>query len=355
MRYVQEAALGAAGLAFLMMFFRAVHTRWPESYFTIKDVTSYKISTTPVRYCLFRFGPVLVTSFLLGSVADVVGASPGRAITVMAMGHIVISSGRATAKTLGSSPAEFARSVRLVIYVVVSVGIGVAGFLGWLLVGVEPLRELVPESTDLTASLWTAAAAGVIGSFLIVISRGDAPSTREVLTRSRATFPASTWKTLEEEAERTDANLALVRAIALVENLQRPGWIRSLERAKGKFIPKGTYGVMQVGSDAPVSDEESVRLAVDHWFRSTRGAIDDEKLSEVLRSYNPDPTFRDLARDFFYELGGEVTYGSDEFDENSEPVEISTRQLLIGAGALAGLGGAVGYLIRGRFGKRKPS
>jgi hypothetical protein len=54
-----------------------------------------------------------------------------------------------------------------------------------------------------------------------------------------------------------------VKAIMVVENLQRPLWFRRLESFKGRVFPSGTYGIMQVESARPVSDEESIKIAVE--------------------------------------------------------------------------------------------
>lgn len=346
MEYLQEVGLGLGGLLFLMMFFRAVQTRWPESYFSIKDVTSYKISTSPWRYCLFRFGPVVLASFVVGVVATEIGQSAARSISVMLVVHIVLSSGWATAAILRKPPSEFAREVRLVIYLILSVGIVLSGLVGWLLTFVDFLRVLIPQAPDLTDALWTAGLAGVVGAFLIVISRGKAPDPSEVLRRSRLTIGESIWELIEAEANRFGADLALVQAVALVENLQRPQWIRSLERVKGKVSPNGTYGLMQVTATEPLSDEESVTIAIEHWFQGTRTGTYLEDLEDVLGRYNPDPTFRDLATSFYFELASELSYDVDYEDE--EPFEISGAEALVGAGVAAAAGAIVAYLIAKR-------
>lgn len=346
MEYLQEVALGLGGVVFLMMFFRAVQTRWPESYFSIKDVTSYKISTSPWRYCLFRFGPVVLASFVMGVVATDIGRSAGRSIGVMLVAHILLSSGRATVALLRRHQREFAREVRLVIYLILSVGIAFSGFIGWLLTFVDFLRVLIPQAAHLTDALWTAGLAGVVGAFLIVISRGKGPDTSEILRRSRATVGESIWELIETEANRFGADLALVQAVALVENLQRPRWIRSLERVKGRVSPNGTYGLMQVTAGEPLSDEESVKMAVEHWFQGTRTGTYLEDLEDVLGRYNPDPTFRDLATSFYFELASELSYDVDYVGE--EPFEISATEALVGAGVAAAAGALVAYLIAKR-------
>jgi hypothetical protein len=87
----------------------------------------------------------------------------------------------------------------------------------------------------------------------------------------------------------------------LTENLQRPRWLRTLERLKGRFAPHGTYGIMQVESDRPLSDRESVLVAVRDHFAGTAVAGHEDmwqrlnRLEPCLKRYNSNPDFVELA------------------------------------------------------------
>lgn len=344
-----EVAIGALGLVLIMMFFRGVETRWPENYFTIKDVLTYKISTSPIRYVLFRFGPVAVAGFFVGSLATAEQESAAASVSVMALAHMTMSSGQAIFKTLRQPKHEFARSVRLLVYAILCVGVLLAALIGWMLSRIEPLRDLLPRSTDVSLALWTAVIAGVIGAFLLAVSRGLAPSTEAVLNRSRSTLRDDMWEFMAVEARNQNADPALVQAVALVENLQRPPWIRALERAKGTFIRKGTYGLMQVTADEPISDQESVSRAINQWFRNTKRNGYVEDLEDLVNSYNPDPTFNDLVTDFYYHLAEEPDYEDEDDDVGyQEPGELSRRDLASMAGAAAIIGAVLGYAFARR-------
>lgn len=344
-----EVAIGALGLVLIMMFFRGVETKWPEHYFTIKDVLTYKISTSPVRYVLFRFGPVAVAGFFVGSLATLEKENAIGSVSVMALAHMTTSSGQAILKTLRQPKHEFARSVRLLVYSILCLGILFAALVGWMLSRVDPLRDLLPRSADVSLALWTAALAGVIGAFLLAVSRGVAPSTEAVLNRSRATLSNDMLQFITAEARDQNADGALVQAIALVENLQRPSWIRTLERAKGTFMRKGTYGLMQVTADEPISDQESISRAINQWFRNTKRDDYVEDLEDLVASYNPDPTFKDLVTDFYYHLAEEPDYEDEDEDDDyvgyREPGELSRRDLASIAGIAAIIGAAAGYAL----------
>jgi hypothetical protein len=87
----------------------------------------------------------------------------------------------------------------------------------------------------------------------------------------------------------------------VIENLQRPRWFRACERAKGKFFKHGSYGIMQVEADSPVSDEESIRIAVRTHLvavsvpvvQNTPGyfSVDYNALRAFALTYNPSESY----------------------------------------------------------------
>lgn len=326
-RVLREAGVACIGLFLLLMFFRGVQTKWPESYFQISDIVTYRISTTPIRYAAFRLLPVLVASFLVGVVSARYGLSPGMSVICLAIFHTITTSGRAAAKTLRTPRKYFAREVRLLLYVGLSTMVFGAASIGWALSLLSPLRSVLPAKTEIVSTLWTAGLAGIVGAFLLAVSRGDPPTPEEILRRSKARMGQDLWDLLTEESQRNNADLALVRAVALVENLQRPGWVRSLERVKGKVFSAGTYGVMQVSSLRPLGDEESIRVATRTRFRNTRVRGYRDDLEDQLRAYNSDPTFLSLATDFYYELANAQ---DDDVRDQGENDRVGTRRFVIG-------------------------
>ncbi len=65
---------------------------------------------------------------------------------------------------------------------------------------------------------------------------------------------------------------------------------------------------MQVTSPKPIPDKESIELAIEHYLhgcqvpKGAHGQPDREKLVEVLRSYNDNSGFVDLAAGLYEEL-----------------------------------------------------
>jgi len=129
-------------------------------------------------------------------------------------------------------------------------------------------------------------------------------------------------------SEETNTDSALVLAILYTENLQRPRWFRRLERAKGKILRRGTYGVMQITSDHPISDEESIRLALADRLQGQQvkpdnsNCYDSSDLERVLRDYNNSDEFIRLASQFYALLYpayvNPIVEGETERHENAD-------------------------------------
>lgn len=63
----------------------------------------------------------------------------------------------------------------------------------------------------------------------------------------------------QSKVNRLDSKILV--SIAILENINRPSWIRILERIFSNFLKIKTYGLMQVSSSKYLSDEESIKIA----------------------------------------------------------------------------------------------
>lgn len=64
----------------------------------------------------------------------------------------------------------------------------------------------------------------------------------------------------QSKANRLDSKILI--SIAILENINRPSWIRILERIFSNFVKIKTYGLMQVSSSKYLSDEESIKTVI---------------------------------------------------------------------------------------------
>ncbi len=293
-----DLALGVLfGFLFLSVFYQAVKTDWPESYFGAGDVSAYEISMTPLRYALFRFVPVYVTCVFVAVALD-------RRESFGAVGAVILGVGHGSV-TLGTALVVWARSdarqrpsrtsialIRAVVFAgVIVVALAAA-------VTRDVLAAFVPPIPDLVAAFWTAIFAGITGAFLVRISRG-ALGEYGLVTRSLSELPPRLLDLASQIAKETAADDILVQAVMVVENVQRPKWFRTIERLKSRVVRRGTYGIMQVASDHPLSDEESIRKAVTERMagvsvKAPTGSLDPKALRVFAANYNSNPNFATL-------------------------------------------------------------
>jgi hypothetical protein len=285
------------GVAFLYVFYRAVQADWPESYFGATDVSAYAVSMTPLHYALFRFLPLYATCVF-------VGVSLDRRETPGAVGALLVGVTHG-ALTLGRALVVWARSKTDVRQHRASIALSRA----FVLVGVvvvaaiaaatrDIVSPIVPPLRELSAALWTAIFAGIAGAFLVRISR-NALDQYGLVRRSFHEIPDRLFEVASAAAKLSGADEILVWAVMVVENVERPKWFRSLERLKARVAKHGTYGIMQVTSDRPLSDEESIQKTVAERLaavnvRTARGLLDPNALGAFARTYNSNPSFSAL-------------------------------------------------------------
>lgn len=155
---------------------------------------------------------------------------------------------------------------------------------------------LIPGLGELNATLWTAGFAGIAGAFVVQYSRTHGITESSLIERALRAIPKGLREVATQASAESGADVNLVLAIMTVENLQRPPWFRRLERLKSRFFRSGTYGIMQVASKEPLSDEESIRIAVEDRLskvhvKNKSGGIDAEALKRFAAQYNGGPSY----------------------------------------------------------------
>ncbi|MFU8872655.1 hypothetical protein [Micromonospora sp. SL4-19] len=181
-----------------------------------------------------------------------------------------------------------------------------AALLGGL--GPGPFGFVVPPIDEFFKAIWTAVFVAVLGVVVLDATRmrHQAGDLYDIAVREA---PRRLVDHAQQKAKEAGADEDLVLAVLYAENLQRPHWFRRLEYVKGRFFPRGSYGVMQVTSPTPISDEESIDLAIENYLKNAQIPVDEEygmpdsdRLQEVLRHYNGHPGFVDLASGLYLRL-----------------------------------------------------
>jgi hypothetical protein len=349
MSYLISVLGGLAGAASLSIVFAVIRARWPHGYYAVGDLASFRISLKPHRYILFRFLPVLLVTVFVATTVDRAGGNLFLAAAVLAVFHLIATAGRATVSLIRHP--IFAKQVQMMVHLFVSLGVLVAALAGTLCTRVDWIRGIVPRIETLPLSLWTAAFAAFVGAFLVRFVNRSSPELQELLKQSRSTIPEDVWEEAGKTARREGTDEFLVKSVLLVENLQRPVWIRRLERIKGRLFRSGTYGIMQIKASGPIGDIESVRLAVKQRLSGIQIPQGYEELeaglSQVLSSYNPDEKFVELGKAFYLELAPQPEYQ----EKWSEDLFAEIQYMLVPAGTgvlLGSLSTAVMFLARRR-------
>ena len=308
-----DLGIGLTGAGLLWATFRALQVRWPESYFAIEDLLSQRVSVSPLRYGFFRFVPILLISGFAAVTSRRAGGYPWFAALTVAVVHAWVTAGRATVAVVRRS-GLFARRLLVAYHVLLAAGIMLVGVVGALIGLTDWFPAVVPSIPELRSDLWTAMFAAALGAYFVRVTQGRQPSVEDLVRYSRENLGAELVALTREVASAESADEDLAEAILLVENLQRPKWIRYLERGLGRILKFGTYGVMQVRSKAPISDEESIRLAVTQHLSGkpipmTQYGPDQDALLRTIRFYNSNPRFVELVRDVYHVVRSETRSG----------------------------------------------
>jgi len=299
--------LGAGGAAFLYIFFRAVEARWPENYYGLSDLTSYQLSLHLPRYLTFRFLPVVVVAFAVSVIANSLGQIGWLAALFTALFHGAATAGRASV-TAARHSGIFGRRLLLAAHSGVFLAVVCAGLIGGLLGEMDALHVLLPDPEAMKSDLWTALLAGIFGAYLARVSWRSEIDPHQFVRESTRRLDPELLNRAETAAERHGTDPNLVKAILLVENMQRPSWIRAIERSAGRWLPIGTYGVMQIRSEHPVTDSESIELAVETKLAGEKvptkedGGLDYRALQRIIRRYNGNERFVELVESTYFVL-----------------------------------------------------
>ncbi len=287
-------AIGGVTCLVLRGFFRAFEFTWPKHYFGHDNELELFVSRSFSRYALFRIGPVALALLVAGTVASRLDADRNIAVSISAVAYSLVSLGPDSKRALSSTPrkrrllmvnAFIALGIGLSAVMIVAVGGRVDGF-------VPSLREAV--------------LAGWIAFFVFILSRVllammSKPPLYSLIQRATDEIDSSLLSLLDD----ADSE-GVFRAVAIAEHLNRPAWVRTLERVVRRR--GGTYGLMQVRSDSPLSDRESVVRFVEKYKRFVPSQHDDEwwdkkHIRRFVRRLNRDPAFTKMVLQIYWDAG----------------------------------------------------
>jgi hypothetical protein len=296
-----DTVAGLAGSALLAAAYYGFEFQWPGTYRNLANTFNLNIRSRLSRLVGFRAGPVFVASILIWTVAHFYGGSGWLAVTISTAIYILSTNGRAFIRSLSPGRPEalinYGSYHALAATIAASAG-SVASFVA------PHVSALVPTMQSLVDGAWTALLIAVSAGFILrasSASRDDTVGPRYRYERAKSDAGIDLFDYLFRAAAEHSVDPLIARSVAVAEILQRPRWVRSAERLLGRFRSQGSYGVMQITSTKPISDQESIRrFCVAHsgerGFRFATedyASMHDGQLWQVGGSHNGDKEFID--------------------------------------------------------------
>lgn len=280
--------------------------KWPERYFGPDDKSSIFISTNFRYYISFRLLPIFAAIFAI--VGTSYKASPNNIINPIVLGAIigfvysVISDGRVILELLLNSlnvKIFVNKTSQYAIHFITIVLLTTIGGLAGYVITINEIQFLLPQLNGLVDNVWASFISIVVAySLFSFIKKPREIELEGVINKSAKQINPRLVRLIENLSEKNNADPTLVKTICIAENMQRPSWIRRLENILGCFKREATYGIMQVTSKRPISDEESIKRAVEQFFKDSSHMSFNKKIKSVER-YNSDEKYIFLVEEIY--------------------------------------------------------
>lgn len=294
--------LGALGLFFL---YRRVDQSWPESYTSVQNVAAAQIRRGFLQhYVVFRGGPVFLIVLFLSVTAERLGSAPWLTAALTVLIHVASTNIRALIQVLGETGRP--QRVTIAAHHIGVVAVSVASAVCAVLLR-DALSGLIPRPEDVMVAVWAGLFAAIFGTAARWLMQPRPEDSMALVQGLKKDIGAANWEHICRVANERDCDVNVLYAVVLAEVQQRPKWTRMLERIKGLVVRQGSYGVAQVCSDRPISDEESIEVLArrfEGYFpsRDEYGSVDEESFERFLLKYNPDREHAQRIVEFYQQL-----------------------------------------------------
>lgn len=243
-------AVGTGAALGLRLFFSTFEVVWPESYTHSNNESNAHHKRGPLRFILVRMFPIVVASYLAATLSGRFFGSSPISVTTLVVIHVYTTDWRILRNARSYVPSRIAYHITAV------VGVLVCALLG---LGVSLIfPNLAPTARDLNTAIWTAALTALMGGAYISVtsSKGGSPNA-SLLSRAKAEVGNDLWTKAADLALDHSVDPHVVQAVLGAEALQRPKWIRRVER---HWPGAKTHGIAQVAGPSDMTDVESVKI-----------------------------------------------------------------------------------------------
>lgn len=265
------------------------------------DFTGQYISSSLLAYTLYRTLPMFAVAFFAAGSLRNAGHVDTWVPLGIATTHVVWTNGVA----IWNRRSELGFATVWVFGVISGVFVIGAGTFGGMVARFDGASALLPDVDEIATTLWTAGIAAILGAYLLRITNRPR---KDPYDSSRASISDDLWEYAREQANANQADPAVVKAIMVAENLQRPRWLRRIESLKAKLGMDGTYGIMQVGFKEAINDRVSIRKACQSHLsnaqptRTRSGYAQPESIRDIALAHNPDPKFAELVTVIYWRV-----------------------------------------------------
>lgn len=284
----------------LRLFYKVFELTWPELYFSVNDKTALFVSVSWQRYLAFRFAPFfLATTFAAGVFMRSHSVSENISATLLSAAvYSFLTDGKAIYQIITKSSeirTYFNSRFQVILHIITVLLFLFVGFVSGLVAKTYVVETITPTMQGLVDNLWSSLLVVLLAFYLKQIYSQEGLSEDILFRRSLDNISPSVLHAIDTYSRKKNANLVLVKAVCIAENLQRPKWVRKIEALMGIFKAEGTYGIMQVKSKKNVSDIKSVEIAVSKFFKNTSGVNDIDKLRATILNYNNDDGYVNIV------------------------------------------------------------
>lgn len=320
--------LGLLGAGFLHVLYLTMRSKWPESYMSVRTALDKAPRSSALRYLLLRCCPTYAVGSLLAITVERLGGNALVALVCMGVPYALVNDGRALWRLRREGAG---RGPVLWFYYVFNLVL-IAGLVALSYLTYRWYAEFVPEPDELIFAVWTAVFAAVLATAFQQLLRSPDLSVERKLAAARKDIGEDTWAYVNEAALGADCEPVLMHAIVAAEALQRPRWMRRLERAKGRLVPEGTYGVAQMTASHPLSDAQSVQALCQahagyYPARSSAGHVRETLLEARIEKHNSNPEFVASVMEFYGHLTPWAQYRSATTSYDGRPhIEVTGVQ-----------------------------
>lgn len=259
------------GLSALLVrsLFQVSRHNWPASYFGMDDSGPLDpiVNRSMPRFVLWRLTPVFVGAATTAITLERLDSEPLLGCLIFWAIYVLLSFAVAGVRSSNIRRGDRSPSSNFLVQLVLAAAAALVTLLAYVLR--TWMAPAVPPPEALLQAAWVAviiaASAQLLSSGMEARRQGG-----DLVRRSRREVGDDLIKAVREAAVANNADPRIAEAVLLTENLQRPQWIRRLERGRGTLFGAGSYGVMQSTAQEPISDIESIRRVVTQHLRDSQ-------------------------------------------------------------------------------------